>query len=66
MAREGEEVAMDGDPENSRSSFALFRRQDKYHIGEDFDLFVKKLCYTSKRCGNGYEKAQTCPSIEPQ
>ena len=35
---------MDGDPENIRSSFALFRRPDKYHIGEDFDLFVKKLC----------------------
>ena len=44
MAREGEVVAMDGDPENSSSLFALSRRPVKYHIGEDFDSFVKKLC----------------------
>ena len=35
---------MDGDTETNRSSFALLRRPDKYHICEDFDLFVKKLC----------------------
>eukprot|EP00794_Sanderia_malayensis_P014625 gene14625-16140_t len=28
--------------EQSRSSFALFRRPEKYKIGDDFDLFVKK------------------------
>ena len=41
-----EEVAMDGDTEINRSSLTLFRRPDKYHIGEDFDSFVEKLCFS--------------------
>ena len=37
---------MDGDTETNRSSLTLFRRPDKYHIGEDFDSFVEKLCFS--------------------
>ena len=29
--------------DNSRFSFSIFRRPDRFRIGEDFDLFVKKL-----------------------
>ena len=34
-------VAVGTDQE--RSSYSLFRRPDKHRIGEDFNLFVKKL-----------------------
>ena len=39
-----EQVAVAGQGhDNSRFTFSIFRRPDKFKIGEDFDLFVKKL-----------------------
>ena len=40
------EVAVDGEVDTgyNRSSFTLFPRPGKYHIGEDFDIFAKMLC----------------------
>ena len=41
MAEE-EAVAQALNPELNRLSHTLFRRPEKFKIGEDFDLFVKK------------------------
>ena len=41
MPTEGVEAA-DPPLEQNRLSLTLFRRPEKYNIGEDFDLFVKK------------------------
>ncbi len=40
---EEEEGAAAPGPENNHFKYSLFRRPDKYKIGEDFTLFVKKL-----------------------
>ena len=47
MHIEGAEAA-DPPQEQIRLSLALFRRQEKYNIGDDFDLFVKKSTFTSR------------------
>ena len=41
MPTEGVEAA-DPPLEQNRLSLTLFRRPEKYNVGEDFDLFVKK------------------------
>ncbi len=38
---EGAEVA---EARADRVAYSFFRRPEKYKIGEDFDLFVKKTC----------------------
>ena len=48
MALNRDEVGEDANPEGpteeqSRLTFSLFRRPEKYRIGEDFSLFIKKL-----------------------
>ena len=48
MAVNRDEVGEDANPEGpleeqSRFTFSLFRRPEKYRSGEDFSLFIKKL-----------------------
>ena len=40
MAEEAEQAP---NAEGNKLSHSLFRRPEKYKIGDDFDLFVKKL-----------------------
>ena len=51
-----EEVAMDGDTETNRSSLTQLCRPYRYHIREDFDSFVEKLCFSFEAVDLTYPK----------